>query len=172
MDDLISREKVLLYIDRILTSGTGKNKSFEFMRKYVEQMPSAQPVDKDTNVPSKDTIDRQLAIDAFKPYAEYESNRSNKDWVKRIEVILSDLPSTHPEPNWIPVSKELPPIPTGRKEYFLNGSDVAADEYIVMIDGAKLPTSLLWSGDTWFDVDGIGYKVLAWCRLPEPYKGE
>ncbi len=42
MSDSISREKVLLYIDRILTSGTGKNKSFEFIRKYVEQLPSAQ----------------------------------------------------------------------------------------------------------------------------------
>lgn len=94
------------------------------------------------------------------------------DFGTLVEWLVDKAPTIEPEPKWIPVSKELPPIPTGRKEYFLNGSDVAADEYIVMIDGEKLPTSLLWSGDTWFDVDGIGYKVLAWYRLPELYREE
>ena len=37
-------------------------------------------------------IDKQTAIEAFRPYAEYESNRSNAEWVKRIELVLSELP--------------------------------------------------------------------------------
>ena len=43
MSDLISRQAVLSYIDRIVHQGTGKQKSFEFIRKYVEKMPSSQP---------------------------------------------------------------------------------------------------------------------------------
>lgn len=44
-----------------------------------------------------DTISRQAAIDAFAPYAEYESNLTNADWVRRINTVLSALPSAQPE---------------------------------------------------------------------------
>ena len=44
-----------------------------------------------------DSIDRQKAIEAFRPYAEYESNRSNAEWVSRIELVLSELPSAEPD---------------------------------------------------------------------------
>lgn len=41
--DTISREAVLDYIHRILNQGTGKKKSFEFIRKYVEKLPPVKP---------------------------------------------------------------------------------------------------------------------------------
>lgn len=37
---LIDADRVLGYIDRILAQGTGKKKSFEFIRKYVANMPT------------------------------------------------------------------------------------------------------------------------------------
>lgn len=40
-----------------------------------------------------DLISRKTAINEFKPYAEYESNRTNKEWVRRICTILNNLPS-------------------------------------------------------------------------------
>ncbi len=43
-----------------------------------------------------DTISRKAAIDAFAPYAEYESNRTNAEWVRRINIVLSSLPSVQP----------------------------------------------------------------------------
>lgn len=43
MNDLISRQAVLGYIDRVMTIGTGKKKSLDFVRKYIETLPSAQP---------------------------------------------------------------------------------------------------------------------------------
>lgn len=43
-----------------------------------------------------DLISRKMAINEFKPYAEYESNRTNKEWVRRIETILNNLPSAQP----------------------------------------------------------------------------
>jgi len=67
--------------------------------KALLDLPSAQPEKAQLSQEDAtfDCISRQAAIDAFKPYAEYESNRSNKDWVKRIEVILSELPSAQPD---------------------------------------------------------------------------
>lgn len=40
-----------------------------------------------------DLISRQTAIDAFKPYADYESNRTHAEWVRLITLVLEDLPS-------------------------------------------------------------------------------
>jgi hypothetical protein len=37
--DMISRQAVLSYIERILNQGTGKKKSFEYIQKYVEKLP-------------------------------------------------------------------------------------------------------------------------------------
>ena len=41
--DAISRQAVLDYIHRILNQGTGKKKSFEFIRKYVEKLLPINP---------------------------------------------------------------------------------------------------------------------------------
>jgi hypothetical protein len=41
-EDAISRQAVLDYIHRILNQGTGKKKSFEFIQKYVEKLPSVK----------------------------------------------------------------------------------------------------------------------------------
>jgi len=41
-------------------------------------------------------ISLNAAIDAFAPYAEYESNRTNAEWVRRINMVLSALPSAQP----------------------------------------------------------------------------
>lgn len=41
--DTISRQAVLDYIHRILSQGTGKKKSFEFIQKYVEKLPPVTP---------------------------------------------------------------------------------------------------------------------------------
>ncbi len=59
-----------------------------------------------------DTISRREAIEAFQPYNEYESNRSNKDWVRRIELVLGDLPSAESERKtgkWVKPTGMMPP---------------------------------------------------------------
>jgi hypothetical protein len=60
---------------------------------------------------NKDTISRQEAIDAFSMFAEYESNRTNAEWVDRIRVVLSSLPPVQPirqRGHWILVSDKTP----------------------------------------------------------------
>lgn len=44
-----------------------------------------------------DLISREETIKAFAPYAEYESNRTNEDWVARIITILNNMPSIDTE---------------------------------------------------------------------------
>lgn len=49
-------------------------------------------------------ISREAAIEAFQIFREYESNRSNKEWVDRIETVLNQLPPVTPQPktgHWI-----------------------------------------------------------------------
>lgn len=41
---VIYADNVLSYIDRLLTCGLGKNKSLGYIRKFVENLPSVEPV--------------------------------------------------------------------------------------------------------------------------------
>lgn len=57
----------------------------------------------------EDAISRQTAIDAFSMFAEYESNRTNAEWVDRIRVVLSSLPPVQPirpRGHWIGIDDE------------------------------------------------------------------
>lgn len=49
-----------------------------------------------------DLISRQAAIAQFKPYALYDSNRTNAEWVTRIEAVLEQLPSAEKRGKWLP----------------------------------------------------------------------
>ena len=87
------------------------------------------------------------------------------------EVVLldcvEDIIRKHMNDGWIPVDEELPPEPP---EYVDDENDL--EEYIVMIDGAKRPTTLRYAGDgTWWE-DGAYYHVIAWRPLPESYRPE
>ena len=120
-----------------------------------------------------DLISRQAAIEAIDRFNVF--GYVEEPWEK-LSGALQALPSAQPEQRWIPCSERLPKKPTGSLDFFLHDRDVAADEYIVMIAGAKLPTSLYWTGEVWFSPYGIDpeceYTVIAWMPLPEPYKAE
>lgn len=71
--------------------------------------------------------------------------------------------------NWIPCSERLPSEEEFIKAYCRNSY---AAEFIVMIKGATLPTTLYFKNGSWTDMKGNYYNVVAWQPLPEPYKGE
>lgn len=71
--------------------------------------------------------------------------------------------------NWIPCSERLPSEEEFIKAYCRNSY---AAEFIVMIKGATLPTTLYFKNGSWTDMEGDYYNVVAWQPLPEPYKGE
>ena len=66
---------------------------------------------------------------------------------------------------WIQVSERLPKEP----EEGLTDID-ECDEYIVMIEGADIPTALNYVGDGEWYRDGNYYKVIAWMPLPQQYQ--
>lgn len=39
-------------------------------------------------------IDAESLKNDIRPFAEYESNRNNKDWVKRVEVVIDNQPTS------------------------------------------------------------------------------
>lgn len=52
--------------------------------------------------PSGDAISRQATIEAFQMFRGYEANRTNAEWVDRIETIVKKLPSVTTEPETEP----------------------------------------------------------------------
>lgn len=89
-----------------------------------------------------------------------------------IEIIRShmdEVNDTNVPSNWIPCSERLPSEEEFIKAYCRN---IYAAEFIVMIKGATLPTTLYFKNGSWTDMKGNYYNVVAWQPLPEPYKGE
>ena len=68
----------------------------------------------------------------------------------------------HMNDGWIPSKKHLPKAPEMEDEY---------PEFNVMIEGAKIPTTLQYSHEgIWVDDYGNAYNVIAWQPLPETYR--
>lgn len=96
---------------------------------------------------------------------------------ERAKSIIEDIIRSHMDEvndtnvlsNWIPCSERLPNEEEFIKAYCRNSY---AAEFIVMIKGATLPTTLYFKNGSWTDMKGNYYNVVAWQPLPEPYKGE
>ena len=74
-----------------------------------------------------------------------------------LKALINMQPTIEPEQRWIPVS-ERPPEEDGM--YYVTVRDSKGD-----IDAVPC----LWFSDKW----GInGFEVIAWIKIPEPYKGE
>ena len=113
-----------------------------------------------------------------KLYAKYPPNSKDQevlnaysqgyeDGTDNFYNAAAEIIRKHMNDGWIPVEEDLPPEPP---EYVDDEDDLK--EYIVMIDGAEIPTILKYAGDgTWWE-DGTYYPVIAWRPLPEPYRPE
>lgn len=131
-----------------------------------------RPIDADT---FEQELKEKLLPLLVKKYGKEEAMKglhfSLQDCISNIQ---SQPTITQPEPEWISTKEMQPPKPNGAKCYSLDGEDIAADEYNVMIKGATEPTSLFWSGDVWFSPYGIDagytYNVTHWMPLPKPPK--
>ena len=72
------------------------------------------------------------------------------------------------EPHWIPVTERLPEEPFGCFVTVMDTNPITMEEFENI-----LPYFVGWDGEQWNDADGeqCPFEVLAWWRLPEPYKG-
>ncbi len=82
---------------------------------------------------------------------------------------MDEVNDTNVPSNWIPCSERLPSEEEFIKAYCRNSY---AAEFVVMIKGATLPTTLYFKNGSWTDMKGNYYNVVAWQPLPERYKGE
>lgn len=103
MDDTISRHAAIDAADKIIERDTSGNndvvKAMTAWKMYVEALPSAQPVAKDTNVPINDCISRQAAIDALDSIGSLDTD-ADREYAR--EVFMA-LPSAQPELLKIPI---------------------------------------------------------------------
>lgn len=88
---------------------------------------------------------------------------------------LNNLPSTEPEPHWIPCSEGLPEISetyivTGRQRY----TQVEEWDYFIdcaIFDPYEGYIDNHWT--TWTDwIEGQETHIIAWMPLPSPYQTE
>lgn len=87
---------------------------------------------------------------------------------KTLEQIIDEQPTIEPEPHWIPCSERLP--------------DSRRSVLITVSNGKDYETCEAYYHELrkdWFEVNGDRvcemsprWKTIAWCELPEPYKGE
>lgn len=98
--------------------------------------------------------------------------KQSEGMARAMNIIRSHMEEgedTNVPSNWIPCSERLPNEEEFIKAYCRN---IYAAEFIVMIKGATLPTTLYFKNGSWTDMEGNYYNVVAWQPLPEPYKGE
>ena len=93
MEDLIKREDVLGYISRLNGCGLGKVKSLEYIRKYVERLPSADRPQGEWIEHKEKTIVRDNNFIDFFP-TEYECSNCG---LRRATYFINSQP-----PNYCP----------------------------------------------------------------------
>ena len=90
--------------------------------------------------------------------SEEELTEDFKDGVQAVLYMLSNQPTIHPEPHWIPVTERLP-----------------EEDGRYLVCGAKGGIYHANYRGRWWTQVGCGGKlvpsVVAWCELPEPYNG-
>lgn len=82
---------------------------------------------------------------------------------------IDDAPTIDPVKHgrWIPCEERLPEEPFGCLVTVMDYNPMTCEEFENI-----LPYFVGWDGEQWNDYDGeqCPFEVLAWMRLPEPYK--
>lgn len=150
-NDLISRQAAI--------EAMRKAKDKSELHRMLVQLPSAQHVAKDINVPVKDCISREAALTALERDEEYDKDIPNRaDGVRDAIITISALPSA--QPGWIPTSERLP----DNDRAVLVTLKWAEDDYEVAV-GEYWHNSTASHG--WGSFEG---HVIAWHELPTPYR--
>lgn len=79
-------ETIRPYCENVLQMKINKEELKQILLNSVQKQQSCEAC-----------ISRAEAIKEFQIFREYSSNRSNSDWVDRIETVLMDLPSVTPK---------------------------------------------------------------------------
>ena len=167
MSDLISRQAAIDEIKAVYEWHDVVTE--DRMIQHFKVLPSAQPeitkrtAETEHFVPNSDLISRKAAIDAIRELESSEDFSFNNGLICAMNNV-AELPSVQ-EQRWIPVTERLP---NGQEEVIVSCHDTSGD-------GSFDYTSSGWTttdGEYWIVDNEINHFVVAWCPLPEPYKGE
>ena len=122
-----------------------------------------------------DLISRQAAIDALMAAIDDVGILDGAD----IKVVFDNLPSTQPEPQWIPCSEKMPEEHEwlGTKKF---GTTISDEVYVTFENekGERFCKHLSFQNGklSSFDQSTIdafykGSKPIAWMPLPKPFEG-
>jgi len=122
---------------------------------------------------------RAIDADAFKDYIRGACEdmkhlyKDNGAWAKEITesfcMDIDEQPTIHPEPHWIPVTERLPE--NGRQVLvYARSVHYALAKYDEMRNADGTYKKQWVTFDAWKPFYTIK-EVIAWCELPEPYKG-
>lgn len=100
-----------------------------------------------------DLISRQAVLKIIDGW--YEQNRDT-DNIEDLIVLITYMDSVNPKQSWIPVSERLPEKYT----------------YTLWCASSGYVRSDYFNGEFWEDAKKLGYEVIAWMPLPEPYTAE
>ena len=112
--------------------------------------------------------------------AEYQIYGSGSwGFTAKCEHAIEDAPTVQPEPHWIPVEQELPEEDTdvlvtvhflGLKKTHPNGWNGHIKESYYVEVASHICGEWSSASDD-YKIARDRHKVIAWCELPEPYKG-
>ena len=79
-----------------------------------------------------------------------------------------ELGKSEAKPHWIPCEERLPEEPFGCFVTVMDTNPITMEEFENI-----LPYFVGWDGEQWNDGDGeqCPFEVIAWWKLPEPFKG-
>lgn len=101
------------------------------------------------------------------PVTSYDIPLVEEDHVDLLAEYLLEYGVTMPQ--WIPVTERLPI--EEYEEYKEKWQDDEYPGFLVMIEGALLPTHLYFDGEKWYETFGGGkydHQVTHWMSLPAP----
>lgn len=136
----------------------GRNAGIRVANMYIKDLHLEYKFEAENEMVNREQV-KETIRDFFKEMSE-------KKQMKYINMLLSSnvklqnrIDKLKRNNGWILTKDKLPSVPVEKD----------SREFIVMIDGAKEATTLLYCHDgTWLDDNGIAYKVVAWQPLPEP----
>ena len=173
-EDCISRSVVISYIDRLTNSGTGKGKSLEYLRKFIEKSPFVVPT---LSAKEVDAFYEEL----YKLQAsEGKKGSDPQAWtlkeVERWSHMVEQFNRQKAESFvWIPCSERLPEPETEVLVSFNDGTVKTLWQKWAISEGGNYPGEpLAYIMDGYFpetEEDWEKYKMyaVAWMPLPKAY---
>ena len=166
--DTISRQWLMECVEEGWIKFDTQEDENRFVHLIRDIAPSAQPVAKDINVPIKDCISRQAAIDAL----NLADDRGQIHSILDVIDVINSVPSAQ---QWIPCSERLP---EEYGEYRITWTTSASKKQFVGDSEYEITSE--WDDEhyrfkgEWLLDDYIknypDVKVIAWKPIEEPYK--